>query len=247
MFFSFISGKRSYYWASLCSSLLYTPLIQADWHGDVKLMSDYVYRGYSKSRGNPVAQAHIDYSHSSGWFAGMDLSQVRFDDQLNQDRAELEIKPYLGWSQPISTDWRVELMTSGYIFDNKLFNERAEYAEVFGTMHYQDWLSLLVSLAPNAYQREVNVANYELNVRHDLLDNLQLSAGLGYNQAGKLLGQDYFYWNAGISWFATQHLAFDLRYVDAALKAHQHEELHHNEFYPRQQDNQYLFSATLGF
>ncbi|TAK62311.1 TorF family putative porin [Methylobacter sp.] len=220
---------------------------QADWHGDIKFLTDYVYRGYSKSRGHPVVQGHLDYQDNSGWFAGLSLSQVRFDDQLNMDRAEIEIKPYLGWSLPLSSDWRTELSVSGYIYDNKIFNHEANYAEFYASLHYQNWLSVRASIAPNAYQRQVDVANYELNVRHDLLDNVQFSAGLGYNQAGALLGQDYFYWNAGASWFMTSYLAIDLRYVDVALSSRQETELHHDEFYPRQQNNKYLFSVTLGF
>jgi uncharacterized protein (TIGR02001 family) len=220
---------------------------QAEWHGDIKLLSDYIYRGYSKSRGNPIVQGHVDYLDDAGWFAGLGLSQVRFDDQLNADRAEIEIKPYLGWSLPISTDWRTELSVSGYIYDNKIFNHEANYAEFYASLHYQNWLSVRASIAPNAYQRQVDVANYELNVRHDLLDTVQFSAGLGYNQAGALLEQDYFYWNAGTSWFVASYLALDLRYVDASLSPRQSAEINHDEFYPRQQDNKYLFSLTLGF
>lgn len=192
-------------------------------------------------------QGHIDYQDDAGWFAGLDLSQVGFDDRQNTDRAEIEIKPYLGWSLPISADWRSELSVSAYIYDNKVFNHAADYAELYASLHYRDWLSARASIAPNAYQRQVNVANYELNVRHDVFDTVQFSAGLGYNQAGALLGQDYFYWNTGISWFATSYLAIDLRYVDVALNPRHDTELHHDEFYPRQQENKYLFSITLGF
>ncbi len=230
-----------------CLLFLYLPAAQADWHGDIKLLSDYIYRGYSKSRGNPIVQAQVDYLDDAGWFAGVGLSQVRFDDRLNVGRAEIEIKPYWGWSLPLSADWRAELLASGYIYDNKIFNHQADYAEVYASLHYQDWLSAKASMAPNAYQRHANVANYELNVRRDLLDVLQVSVGLGYSQAAALLEQDYFYWNAGASWFVASYLAIDLRYVDASLSAHPTSETHHYDFYPRQQDNKYLFSVTLGF
>lgn len=226
---------------------LQLPVVAAEWHGNVKLMSDYIYRGYSKSRGNPVAQGLIEYQNNSGWFGGLAASQIRFDDQINADRAEVEFKPYLGWTVPVAGDLRAELSATGYIFDNKIFNQTANYTELYASLHYQDWLSILVSFAPNAYQRQVDVANYELNFRRDLLDTVQFSTGLGYYQAGSLLGQNYFYWNAGISWFATDYLSIDLRYVDASLNAQQEEENHHDEFYPRPQDNKYLFSVTLGF
>jgi uncharacterized protein (TIGR02001 family) len=233
--------------SSLFFFFLWFSSAQAEYHGDIKLLSDYVYRGYSKSRGQPIVQAHVDYLGDAGWFVGLGLSQVRFDDQLNSERAEIEIKPYLGWNLPLSKDWRTELSVSAYIYDNKIFNHDANYAEFYASLHYKDWLSARVSIAPNVYQRQVNLANYELNVRHDLLDNLQFSAGLGYNQAAALLGQNYFYWNAGTSWFVTDHLAFDLRYVDAALIPYHNIDIDHDEFYPRHQDNKYLFSATLGF
>ncbi|MEI7995326.1 MAG: hypothetical protein WCH01_10540, partial [Methylococcaceae bacterium] len=40
----------------------------SDWHGELSFRSDYVYRGYSKSQGNPVAQGLIDCQGDSGWF-----------------------------------------------------------------------------------------------------------------------------------------------------------------------------------
>jgi uncharacterized protein (TIGR02001 family) len=220
---------------------------EAEWHGNLKFLSDYVYRGYSKSRGNPVVQGHLDYQGDAGWFAGIGLSQVSFDDQPNNERAAIEIKPYLGWSLPLATDWRTELSVSGYIYDNKIFDQAANYMEFYASLHYRDWLSATVSIAPNAYQRHVNVANYELTYRRDILDTVQLSAGLGYYQAGALLGQDYLYWNAGASWFLTSYLALDIRYIDVHPNAQLETHLHHDEFYPRQQENKYLVSVTLGF
>lgn len=233
-------------YAGLILSLLYLPSSRAEWHGDIKLLSDYVYRGYSKSRGDPAMQGRIDYLSDTNWYAGLSVAQISFDDHLNIDRAEIEIRPYIGSVLQLLPDWRAEFSVSGYLYDNKIFNHDANYAELYVSLHYQDWLSGRVSIAPNAYQRQANVANYELNYRRDLLDNVQLSAGLGYNQAHALLGQNYFYWNIGSSWFVTSYLAIDIRYVDTALKPH-HTEIHQEDFYPRQQDNQYLFSITMGF
>ena len=219
----------------------------AEWHGNIRLVNEYIYRGYSKSRGNPVVQAQINYQDPSGWFAGLSASQVRFDDQANVDRAEIELKPSVGWNFPVNQDLNAQVFVTGYIFDNKVFGDRADYAELYAALHYQDWLSLTASLAPDAYQRDVNIGNYEMNVRRDILDNLQVSAGLGFNQAEALLHQNYFYWNAGATWFITPNLAIDARYVDASLHEYQHDDNHPDEFYPRPQENKYLLSLTLGF
>ncbi len=219
----------------------------ADWHGELSFRSDYVYRGYSKSQGNPVVQGLIDYQDEVGWFGGLGLSQVNFDNLPNVSSAVVEIKPYAGWAFPLATDWSTELSASGYIYNSKVFEQNGDYAEFSATLHYQDSLSGKISVAPNAYQRHVTVPSYELNYRRDVLDTVQFSGGLGYSQASALFGQNYFYWNLGVSWFVTSYLTLDARYVDVHLNNYDASELPGDEFYPRPIKNKYLLSITLGF
>lgn len=231
------------------ATLLSTPAL-AEWHGNLRLLSDYIHRGYSKSRGNPVVQAQLNYQNLDGWFAGLQLSQVQFDDQPNPDRAEFESRLFAGQLFQLTSDLRAEISASGYIFDGKIFDHTANYAEVFAALHYQDWLSLRMGIAPNAYGLNANVRSYEINYRRDLLDNLQFSSGLGFTQASQLLDQNYFYWNAGFTWFVTSYLSLDLRYVDVALSHYALEPAHearNDEFYPRPQDNNFQFSLSIGF
>ncbi len=226
--------------------LIFSPA-NADWHGELSFRSDYVYRGYSKSQGNPVVQGLIDYQHDSGWFGGLGVSQVNFGNQTGTSQAEVEFKPYVGWTLPLATDWKTDLYVSGYIYNGELFGQDSNYAELGAALHYQDWLSAKISIAPNAYQRHTTVPNYELTYRRDILDTVQFSAGLGYTQSWALLGQDYFYWNLGASWFVTSYLTLDARYVDVHLNEHQELEIHLDEFYPQPLENKYLLSITLGF
>jgi len=219
----------------------------AEWRANVKLLSDYLYRGYSKSRGNPVAQARVNYSAESGWYAGLGLSQARFDDQLNRERAELELTPQLGWSVPVNGEWRADFSVLGYVFDNKVFGLTANYAELAAGLHYRDWFSAKASFAPNAYNRSVEIFNYETIARYDVSDDVQVSAGLGFHQAGALLGKNYFFWNAGFTWYLSANLAVDLRYVDVSLQDEHHSDDHNDSFYPRLQDNKFLFAVALGF
>lgn len=219
----------------------------ADWHGELSFLSEYIYRGYSKSRGGPVVQGRVDYQGEAGWYAGARLSQVSFDDKVNADRAELEAIPYVGWAYSLSTDWKADLSVSGYVYNGKVFSQYANYAEVNGSLHYKDFLSAKIAIAPDAYQLGATVTDYELSYRYDILDNLQFSSGLGYYQAGPILDQDFFYWNVGVSWFVTSYLSLDVRYVDAQLHANDDLGTLQNEFYPRPQENKYLMSATLGF
>jgi uncharacterized protein (TIGR02001 family) len=218
----------------------------AEWHGELSVMNNYVYRGYSKSQGNPVVQGRLSYQNNSGWFGGLGLSQVKFEKQHTSDVSTIEIKPYIGWVKSLSPDWRTELLVSGYVYNDKVFGQDGDYAEFSATVHYQDWLSGKVSVAPNAYQRHVTVPNYELIYRRDILDTVQFSAGLGYYQASGLIDQDVLYWNLGASWFLTPYLALDIRYVDAQVKKYA-DDGEYGEFYPRQLDKKYLLSMTVGF
>lgn len=240
---------RCFFWGlvPLLCLLLGTSSALSDWHGEVSFLSDYVYRGYSKSRSHPVVQGHLDYEHDIGWYTGVGMSQVSFDDRPNADHADLEIKPYLGWTFSIAEDWKTELSAMGYVFNGKVFDRDADYAEYYAALHFQDSVTVRVSVAPNAYQRHVDVLDYELNYRHDIFDTLQFSAGLGYYQAGALLNKDYFYWNLGMSWYLTPYLSLDVRYVDVNLDKAHYDETELDEFYPRLMENKYLLSVTVGF
>lgn len=221
----------------------------ADWHGQISVLSDYLYRGYSKNRGNPLVQGQLEYEHDAGWFAGLGLSRVSFDDRSERDHANLEIKPYLGWTLPLMAGWKAELQVVGYVYDDKVFGRDADYVEFYASLHYLDGFTGRFSAAPDAYQRDVATFDYELIYRRDIMDSLQFSAGLGYYQAKQLLEleDDYFYWNAGVSWFMTPNLNLDLRYVDVNLDQRPYASADGEEFYPRLLEHKYLLSLTLGF
>jgi uncharacterized protein (TIGR02001 family) len=144
------------------TALLYLLLVapsSADWHGELSFLSNYVYRGYSKSQDHPVVQGNLDYQDDSGWFGGLGLSQVNFDKM--SDHANVEIKPYLGWTLPFSAGWKTELSVSGYIYDGKIIAQDADYVEFGVALHYQDWLSGKISVAPNAYQHHAVVPSMQ--------------------------------------------------------------------------------------
>lgn len=227
--------------------LLCVPGASADagWHGQVNFLTNYFYRGYSKSRGNPVVQGNLEFEHESGWFTGFAVSPVSFDDKGYQNRASVELKPYLGWTFALTEDWHADVSATGYVYDGTLFGRDSEYAEFYAAVHLRDQLTVRLAFAPDAYQRGADTLNYELVGRYDVLDTVRLSVGLGYYQASAILGYDSFYWNAGVTWYLHRYVSADLRYVDTNADTHAPE--HPGQFGPRALEDQILFSISVGF
>jgi hypothetical protein len=106
----------------------------AEWSGSASFATDYVYRGYSKSRGNPVVQGSLEYGHDSGAYADLGISQVSFDDKDYGDRAQVEFRPYLGWSLLLGERWGLDIAATGYLYDGQLFGRDSGYAEVYAAL-----------------------------------------------------------------------------------------------------------------
>lgn len=219
---------------------------QGDLKGSVSLASDYVYRGYSKSRGNPVVQGELDYSHDCGLHLGLRASAISYDDTGQRDRAAAEITPYLGWGGSWGEAWRADLTAMRYLHDGRVYGLNADYNEFFSALHYRDSFTARMAFAYDAYNRKAKTFAYELTWRYRPWDRVRLSVGLGFQQARELLHQDYFYWNAGASFYISRHVLLDVRYVAASapIKAGDY---HGGEFYPRSLERPVLMTLTIGF
>ena len=173
--------------------------------------TNYVYRAYTKSEDRPTLQANFDLLHArSGLIAGAWLAAVEFGG------ARLEAYPYAGKRWRITEDWRIDTMLAAYLYDDRVFEERADYLEAQMLLHYRDLMSLRAGSAPDAYGRGSNVLNLQIDARYPLGGRVDVSTGLGYDRARSALGYDDVYWNLGLTWFPTRHLSADLRYYDAA-------------------------------
>ncbi|CAL1240919.1 TorF family putative porin [Candidatus Methylocalor cossyra] len=219
--------------------------VEADFQASVRFMSDAVYRGYSKTRGQPSGAVDLEYGHRSGWYAGLALTRVSFDDRRYRDRAELEIAPYLGWSGGLVSDWRVDVGLRRYFYDGKLFGRSSDFNEFQGALQFRDRLTLSIAFADHAYARNATTLAYELTGRQFLSDTWQVSLGLGYYQASALLGGNALYWNAGVTWYPYRFVAVDLRYVDSSVDRYRPGRGVY-PFYLRPLESQLLFTLSLG-
>jgi uncharacterized protein (TIGR02001 family) len=64
--------------ASILASAVLIPTAQAEVSGNVAIQSDYVWRGISQNAEDPSIQGGFDYSHESGFYAGVWGASVDF-------------------------------------------------------------------------------------------------------------------------------------------------------------------------
>jgi len=77
---------------------------------NVNLVSNYVYRGISQTGGKPAIQGGLDYSHVSGFYAGMWGSNISWlSDSKTAANASLGLDTYLGFKNSFATDYSYDV------------------------------------------------------------------------------------------------------------------------------------------
>lgn len=213
----------------------------------LRITSDYVYRGYSKSRGDPAIQMNVDYEHPSGMFIGSWISQVDFGDQYFSDRASIEANPYAGASLRLLGYWRIDSVLAGYVYDGKVDGRDSDYGDLYALLHYRDLFTARWGVSHDAYGRGKSTLNYELDARFPLTDTLEVSSGIGYENTDTVLRYNYIYWNIGAAWFFPKHATIDLRYHDAHRFSNLNGEIAGASFEPPRIGKHFVFSLSIGF
>jgi uncharacterized protein (TIGR02001 family) len=187
----------------------------SDTHGTVTGTTNYIGRGFTKSDNDFAIQANLDYQNESGIYLGASASNVNFGDRNFNDSSRVEFAPYFGYTHKLTDDWHADVQWTRYLYDGKIFGRDSDYNEFYLFLHYRDLLTLRASISDSFYGSDVVSGDYELTVRYPLTEYLEVSSGVGYLQAKKVLGWDYLYWNVGITG-RYKFISADLRYVESA-------------------------------
>lgn len=203
--------------------------------------TDYMFRGFSQSAGNPVVQGGVDFGYK--WFyAGIWASGIDFGNDLNRTGARVEVAnvevDYYAGIKPeimgITFDVGVIYYTYPNAFDRGFAaNRELDYLEIKLGMSRTVWkggtLASTLFLSPN-YTNDTGFVwtsestfSQELHKIRDITPTF--SATLGY-QGGDdrryavLIGNgddNYYYWNAGLSLGFADRLTLDFRYWDTNI------------------------------
>lgn len=133
---------------------------------NVGAVSDYRYRGISQSNLKPVVQGGLDYSHSSGFYAGAWASGIKW---LADSSYELDV--YGGYKGEISPGMGYDVGVLRYQYPD---TSSANTTEIYGALSY----SMFTAKYSHATTNLFGVANSKKSGYLDLSANFDLGNGL---------------------------------------------------------------------
>ena len=186
--------------------------------GNLKLGSDYMFRGISQTFGDPQLQGDVTVSHESGLYAGLWSSNTDV-----APGASAEFDPFIGFAGDIGE--------SGFAYDVGFWyyaypgsDDDLDYWEVYGILTYTAGDLTVggnVWYADNYFGEDffpdVGAIAYEATASYALPQDFSVSGMLGrqtFDDVPGLPGQDFTYWDIGVS-KTIQAVTLDLRWFDA--------------------------------
>lgn len=165
---------------------------------NVGVVSYYIFRGISQTRGGPAIQGGVDYSHSSGFYASAWASNINWVKDQQDKSVPAEIDVYGGFKNTFAgDDWNYDLGVITYNYpgsgDVKAnFSAKTDTVEVYAGLGWK-WLSAKYSYTtssnfigwyggPTGLNTNINSkgSDYlELNANYDLGDGWGINGHLG--------------------------------------------------------------------
>ena len=111
-----------------------------DLSGSISLLSDYRFRGVSRSDEDPAAQAQLTVSHGSGLYAGVTgttlkgLDSFRLRDPGFQDLGDVELDLYAGYGAQLGGGFSLDAGLLYYVFAGG--EGATDYAEPYASLSY---------------------------------------------------------------------------------------------------------------
>ncbi|HWP18566.1 MAG TPA: TorF family putative porin [Burkholderiaceae bacterium] len=98
-------------------------------------VSDYRYRGISQSRFQPALQGGVDYGHSSGLYAGLWASTIKWIKDADGD-ADVEVDLYAGYKGSLTGDFGYDVGVLRYQYPGHRLDVSPNTTEIYGAVSY---------------------------------------------------------------------------------------------------------------
>jgi uncharacterized protein (TIGR02001 family) len=204
--------------------------------GNMGIYSQYIFRGLAQTDGDPALQGGFDYSHSSGIYAGIWMSNVSWlrDFGGYNGGGSLEMDFYGGYKGTFGGDFGYDIGLLQYYYPGSVVpgGTKADTLEIYGALSWK-WLSFKYSQSLD--NKTFGVANsrgtqyYDFSINYPATDKLTLSAHYGIQKfkgdspAG--VSNDSFAsyddYKLGISYALPQSFTVGAFYTDTSMNATQ--------------------------
>ncbi len=185
--------------------------------GNVKMATDYVFRGESETMDGevPVVQGTLGWSNDDGWYTGVFASNIKFADP----NLEIVTAPYIGKAGEFgNSGFTYDVMVFSYLYAGASYSNYTELwmkvGKQFGQAHVQlevtptldDWFGV------SGWQG----VNYAIHPSYDFNNGVKVSGSFGYQDLDGEGAEGWTHWNLGVE---AQYvgLNFDLRYHGSSV------------------------------
>ena len=163
------------------------------------LSSDYVFRGYTQTDGNPAFQAGVDFEHPSGVLAGLWASNVDFPPREGSaGRGDIEVYAYVGYGVELGRETTLALTVDRYEYPDDASRFGYSYTEIGVALRHLS-TSFSAAYASDALGSGESGVALELVHLTPLPWKLQLGAGVGFYDLEAAFLSDYLYWNVELT------------------------------------------------
>ncbi len=170
--------------------------------------SDYVFRGYSQTTGDPAIFGGVDVTVGS-FYVGAWASNVDFGDDT-----DAEVDLYGGYRTEVS-GFAVDVGIVGYLYVSQPAGADYDYAEfkaaasrAFGPAT----LGAAVYWSPDFFGADEEATYVEANAAFSPAAQWTVSGAVGHQALD--VNADYATWTAGVAYAFNDHVAIDVRYHD---------------------------------
>lgn len=183
---------------------------------NVNLASDYIFRGVSQTDHQAAIQGGFDYSHSSGFYAGVWGSNVSWVDSAYKDDNSMELDFYAGYAGSFAEDFTYDLGALYYYYPGKTKTgvETPDSMEVYASVGWK-FLSLKYShtVSDNlfgwqGYDKSLSATNskdtkgsgyWDMTAEYPFAEGWTAIGHVGYQKIKNNSAASYTDWKLGVT------------------------------------------------
>jgi uncharacterized protein (TIGR02001 family) len=167
--------------------------------GSLGATSDFVYRGFSLTRGKPAAQASLDVEFPLGFYVGGFAASA---DPNPGPSPQMELDFWAGRYWRLGDYLSADLRLSQYLYPDDPRRVNYNRSEVTATMGYRNRVFVAAIYSPNTQAlssapgyRNDGAWALEISARHPFNDRYSLAAGVGHYGLDGVYNESFSYWN----------------------------------------------------